>query len=395
MTASPFMLQGLKILDLTRLLPGPFATRLLADWGADVIKVEDPQGGDYARAIPPLLHGLGVHFLQVNSNKRSLALDLKNDAGRRVIRRLLTTHDTLIEGFRPGVMARLGLDYEDLKADFPRLIYASLTGYGRQSPYRLRAGHDANYLALSGALSLTGLPDGSLAIPGSQVADITAALYLAFSVAAAAYGREHSGAGGFIDLAIADAAQTVLAMPFGEYAASGRAPGPADQLVSGCYVNYRIYRTADGGAMSLAALEPKFWHNFCEAVDKPHLLDEAYARNQPDNPVNQELEEMFASRTRAEWTTLFAAADCCCEPVLTLDEAPTHPHFAARRATRKATHPTAGTYRQINTPFIGQPYEQAAYRPAPQLGEHNEEILGELGYTRAEIDELAKLGAFG
>jgi len=395
MTTSSSMLHGLKILDLTRLLPGPFATRLLADWGADVLKVEDPRGGDYARAIPPLLHGEGVHFLQVNSNKRSLALDLKNEAGRGVLRRLLQTHDTLVESYRPGVMARLGLDYIDLKDDYPRLIYASLTGYGRQSPYRERAGHDANYLALSGGLSLTGLPDGSLAIPGSQVADISAALYLAFTIAAAAYGRQVVGTGGLLDLSIADAAQTILAMPFGEYSATGHAPGPADQIVSGRYVNYKIYRTADGKAMCLAALEPKFWHNFCRTIDKPHLFDEAYALNQPDDPVNRELEAMFVSRTRAEWIAVFADADCCCEPVLRLDEAPAHPHFAARHASREIAHPAAGIYRQVNTPFIGIPYEQSPYRPAPRLGEHNDEVLREAGYSGAEITELAKAGAFG
>lgn len=393
--ASPKPLAGLKVLELTRLLPGPFATRLLADLGAEVIKVEDPAGGDYLRHPPPRIGTVSAHFLANNTGKCSIALDLKNEAGREVLRRLLARYDILVESFRPGVMTRLGIDYEQLKAVQPRLIYASLTGYGQTGPYRDRAGHDLNYLSLAGAAGLTGADDGTPVVSGMQVADLSGALYLAIAILSAVYRREQTGQGCQVDLAMADSSLALLALPFAEYIGHNRLPGPARMIVNGKFVCYRIYRTRDGRFMSLAALEPKFWVAFCRAVEKPHLCDEAYTRAKPGNPVFDELVALFASKDQAEWVAALENADCCCEPVLTLAEAAAHPQFAARRGFRRIDDPAQGSYTQLNQPIRFTPPVDDSTTPSPALGEHTSMILREAGLGETEIEALAARGAFG
>jgi crotonobetainyl-CoA:carnitine CoA-transferase CaiB-like acyl-CoA transferase len=380
-------LAGLRVLDLTRLLPGPFCTRILADLGADVVKVEDPYGGDYVRNTPPLVREVGQLFLLLNGNKRSIKLDLKNEAGREVLRRLLATYDVLIESYRPGVMARLGLGYEQLAAEFPRLIYASLSGYGQTGPYRDRAGHDGNYLSLAGVIGVTGGPDGRPVIPGVQVADLSGALYTALAVLAAAHGRSQTGKGCYVDLAMTDTSHALLAMALAEFLPTGEAPGPAEQIVSGRYVCYNLYQTKDGRWMSLCALEPKFFAAFAHAVGRADLAEEGFASARPGQRVYDELVALFASRTQAEWIAALASADCCCEPVLTLAEAVTHPQLAARGMMREVEHPTEGRVRELAQPFHFTPPLARSTRPAP--------TLGEAGLSAEKITTLADKGAFG
>jgi len=395
MNAPALPLSGLKILDLTRLLPGPFCTRLLADLGADVLKIEDPAGGDYARYSPPILGDQSMMFMLLNGGKRSAALDLKNAAGREALRALLRNHDILVESFRPGVLDRLGVGYGNLREEFPALIFASVTGYGAQSPQRDRAGHDINYLALAGVIGLTGAADGRPAVPGVQVADLSGALYTAVAILAAAHGRAQHGRGCFIDVAMADTSHALLTVPYAEYFTTGRVAGPAEQVLTGARVCYGLYETKDHRWMSLGALEPKFWKAFCDAAGMRHRVADGFTTARPGNPVYDEVVAWFAGRTQAEWIAFFAPLDCCCEPVLRLDEVARHPHFARRGALRETDHPTAGHYRELTQPCRFSPPLPAPTRPSPALGEHTREALGETGLADADIDALAARGAFG
>lgn len=395
MTTPQPPLTGLKVLDLTRLLPGPFATRLLADLGADVVKVEEPGGGDYMRYVPPLIKHQSAHFLAVNTNKRSLALDLRNEAGARALRLLLGSYDVLIESFRPGVMERFGLGYEALREQFPRLIFVSLSGYGQTGPYAQRAGHDGNYQAITGGVGVTGTLDGQPVLPGVQAADMAGGLYAAYAIVAAALGRQSSGRGCFVDVALADASLALMSMPFADYFGGGVAPGPAGQAVSGKYVCYNLYRTADGRHMSLCALEPKFWQRFCAAVGRPELAEEGFADARPGQGVYDAVVEIFLQKTLAEWTEFFAEVDCCCEPVLSLDEVADHPQVRARGGVREVEHPTEGRYRQLAQPLHGAPSLLAPYAPAPSVGQHTRDVMLAAGVTADELDALVAAGAFG
>lgn len=389
-------LAGVRILDLTRLLPGPFATCLLADLGADVLKVEDPHQGDYLRRIPPLVTDANPAFLALNRNKRGLALDLKTDAGHEVFLRLLDVYDVLVDGFRPGVLAALGLDDDTLRARVPRLIHATLSGYGGDSDRAHRAGHDLNYQALGGTLSLSGAADGSLVMPAVLAADLAGALYFANAVQAAIIRRERSGEGGRVEVPLADVPVALSAYFLAEYGQDGVVPAPRNLMLNGRYVCYQLYRTADDRWMSLAALEPKFWLAFCAAVDKPRLAAEAYAPTEPDGPVKRELDELFATKTQAEWTAFFREHDCCCEPVRNLAEAARDPYFHERRVVTVRNHPGEGEILEVAQPIRFQDLDnEREIRPAPAAGEHTREVLLAAGCTKDELDDWNERGAFG
>lgn len=387
-------LAGIKILDLTRLLPGPFCTSLLADLGAEVVKVEDPQGGDHMRLMPPLVKQQSATFLHLNHNKRSVTLDLKNEAGRSVLRRLLAHYDVLLEGFRPGFMAKLGLDYKALRADCPSLIYASLSGYGQSGPYAQRAGHDLNYMAVAGGAGLNRAPDGQPIFPGFQLADLSGGLYLALAVMAAVMRRRQTGEGACLDVAMTDCVRAMHLVQFAEYFQAGQSSSPSYPF-SGKFVCYNLYRTRDDRYMSLCALEPKFWIDFCRAVDSEHLLDEAFSSADPNNPVKKELDDLFAKHSQAEWAAFFSQYDCCCEPVLDLAEAEAHPQAAQRAAIREFVHPQEGPIKKIVSPIRFKPAVPDRGLPAPRLGEHTGQVMREIGLEQNEIDELRRQGAFG
>lgn len=376
-------LSGLKIIDLTMNLPGPYMTWLLAVMGAEVVKVENPVGGDYARVIggqtdSPL-------FEAVNRNKKSLGLNLKHPDGKRIFLNLLDSYDVLVEGFRPGTMEKLGLGFETVKLSHPRLIYVSITGYGHVGPYRLRAGHDVNYLSLAGVLGMTGTEDGQPVIPGVQIADLAGGSFLALSgLLAAIIQREKSGKGQFVDAAMFDGALSLATMIFGAVQAGLEKPAPARMLLNGRFPCYGIYGTRDGKYMSLGALEPKFWQNFCEVVDRKDLAREQFG----GKPAKAEVIAIFASKTRDEWVELLKNTDACCEPILSLDEAVASPLSAARGMI---------THRQDGSRFLASPIKLSDSpsledRKSPGLGEHTQEILVELGLSREEIAELAQQG---
>ena len=346
-------LSGIRVLDLTRLLPGAYCTQLLAGMGADVIKIEEPQTGDYMRLTPPLVDGQSALFNAVNRRKRSVALDLKSDKGKHALLRLVETAHVLVEGNRPGVMERLEIGWQVLHKRNPRLVMCSITGYGQDGPYASRAGHDLNYMAIAGGLGLNGSRDGAPVPLSVQVADIGGGgLQPAVEILAALVAVERGGEGRWIDASMTDGAVGFLALVFAQHGAGERI-ARGDQRLAGRYPCYRVYACKGGGYYSVAALEPKFWNALCGALDRPDLVDLQFAE---DLDAQKTIEGIFAMRTRDQWEEVLSSVDACCEPVLDLDEVPSHPQIVARRLLEDAPHGRA-----------------------PRLGEHTEEILREIG----------------
>ena len=391
-------LSGLKVLDLTRLLPGGYCSLLLADFGADVVKVEDTGMGDYIRWSPPFYEGVeqsarSAMFLALNRGKRSLRVDLKNERGKEVLRRLARDADVLLESFRPGVLDRLGVGYERLRAENPGLVYCAITGFGQDGPARDRSGHDLNYLGLNGLLGLTGEPDGPPVQSAGQIADIGGgALTAVIGVLVALRERERSGEGQFVDCSMFDGSLSWLALVAAEMLATGRTPVRGRGHLAGGIICYRPYRCADG-YVTLGALEPKFWAEFCRGVGRDDLLDHAF--NPPGSEAHRALEQIFSERTRAQWQAFASEHDCCLEPVLGLDEALDSELVAAREMVVELPQP--GTERPVR--LLGAPFKLSrtpadpTRAPGPGLGGDTDEVLAEAGYSAEQIAELHQAGA--
>ncbi len=386
-------LDGIKVLDLSRLLPGPFCSMLLADLGADVIKVEDPKVGDYIRWWPPKVgRNSGFHVV-LNRNKRSLSLNLKAAEGKEIFRKLAKDADVVLEGFRPGVMDKLGLGYKALSEINPRLVFCAISGYGAEGMRSQRAGHDLNYLALNGVLSYSGR-GGAPTIPGVQVADLGGgALYAAFSIVTALLARERLGRGQFIDISMTDGAMTWHCLRWGKFLADPQVPAPGDDFLNHGYACYNVYETRDGRHMALGALEPQFWKAFCQAVGHSEWDEPSYFEPGPHQKVLQEkIAVLFKEKTRDEWTELFAGVDCCCEPVLDLAEAMEDPDMKARGMVVEMVHESWGAYRQLGIAPKFSLTPGAIRTHAPELGEHTRSILDAAGFIPSEIDSFKANG---
>jgi crotonobetainyl-CoA:carnitine CoA-transferase CaiB-like acyl-CoA transferase len=391
----PGALAGVRILDLSRLLPGPFATLLLADLGAEVLKVEDPIKGDYTRISPPFMGSESARFMSLNRGKRSMMLNLKKPGARDVLLRLVQHYDVLIEQFRPGVMDRLGVGYEVLKSANPRLIYCALTGYGQDGPYRDRAGHDLNYLSLAGITGTSGWASSPPAMYGVQVADIAGGGLMAVAgILAAVVHRARTNEGQFVDVSMLDGSLSLLAMHAGSFFADGHIPRREGEALNGHAICYRVYETKDGKAISLGALEPQFWIEFCKAVDRADLIPEAFADGDRREWAVVELSEVFRSRTRDEWVDFLKDVDCCVEPVLDFKEAFEHPQAVARDMVWTLDHPEIGPVRQVGCPIKLSATPPSVSRMPPKWGEHTREVMGEIGYRDAEVDALEAAGVF-
>ena len=379
-------LSGIRVLDLTRLLPGPFCTMLLADMGADVIKVEEPSTGDYMRWTPPLVNGQSALFNALNRNKRSLTLNLKSEAGRDLLLRLVERSDVLVEGNRPGVMDRLGLGWPVIHERNPALVMCSITGYGQDGPMALRAGHDINYAAIAGVLGLNGAQGGPPLPLAVQVGDIGGGgLQPAVAILGALVGVQRGDPGRWLDVSMTDGAVSWLAVVLAQEGA-GEPVGRGDHRLTGRYACYRVYTCKDGGYYSVGALEPKFWTALCNAVGAPELIEIQFAAGDEAARAHRTLEAVFKSKTRSEWERELAGLEVCCEPVLDLSEVASHPQIAARGLVVEGP---AGVEVRPAVPMRAD----WRRRDAPTLGEHTAEILSELGVDETRLASLEKEGA--
>jgi crotonobetainyl-CoA:carnitine CoA-transferase CaiB-like acyl-CoA transferase len=397
-SASTGPLAGLKVLDLSRLLPGGFCSLLLADLGAEVLKVEDTGMGDYVRWSPPYVEGAedsarSALFLSLNRNKRSIRIDLKSDAGKEVLLRLAREHDVLLESFRPGVLDRLGVGYERLKAENPGLVYCAITGYGQDGPKRDAAGHDMNYLALAGLLGITGEGDGPPIQAAGQIADVGGgALMAAVGILAALREREQSGLGQVVDISMFDGALSWLGMLAAAMLTDGQVPQRGGLALAGQFACYRPYACADGW-VACGALEPKFWQAWCRGVDREDLIEQQFAA--PGSDGHRAIEEVFRSRTRGEWEAFAAEHDCCLEPVLDLDEALDSELVRAREMVVELAQPgAAAPVRLLGLPIkLDRTPGDPSRAPGPALGEHTDEVLAAAGYGAEEIAAMKESGA--
>ena len=391
-------LEGIRVLDLSRLLPGGFCSLLLADFGADVLKVEDTGMGDYIRWSPPFYEGAhdsakSALFLSLNRNKRSIRLDLKQERGREALLRLVREYDVVLESFRPGVLDRLGVGYERMREENPGIVYCAISGYGQDGPKRDASGHDMNYLGLIGLLGLTGERGGEPVQAAGQIADLGGgALMAAFGILAALREREHSGEGQLVDVSMSDGALSWLAMVAATYFADGTVPRRGDLPLAGSLVCYRPYECADGW-VTLGALEPKFWQAWCRGVEREDLVAKQFER--PGSTAHDEVREIFKGRTRADWEEFARRHDCCLEPLLELDEALESELVREREMVVELEQPGAErTVRQLGVPVkLARTPGEHGRLPGPALGEHTEEALLAAGYSEAEVADLLQSGA--
>ncbi len=382
-------LAGIRVLDLTRLLPGPVCTLHLADLGADVIKIEDTGAGDYARTLGvPEGHEAPV-FLAINRNKRGLCLDLKQREGVDVFLDLARTAHIVVESFRPGVVDRLGVGYEAVRKVNQAIVYCSISGYGQTGPYRELAGHDLNYNSIAGFTDQIGPADGDPVIPNLQVADILGgAVVPAMGILAALVDAQRTGEGRYVDVAMTEGVLVHNLQALSAMALEGRPRQRGRDLLSGREACYNVYRTADGRHMAVGALEAKFWNEVCDVLERPDLKSCHWAAGGDPAPAIDALQAIFATRTQGQWVQAFEGHDCCVTPVLTLDEAQRDPQHAARDMFVHASHPREGDVLQFAPPFKLSRFAFEVERPAPGAGEHAEEILGALGYDLIRIASL-------
>jgi len=379
-------LEGVRVLDLSRYIPGPYCAMLLGDLGADVVKVEEPPFGDPTRALPPPVGEDSAAHAALNRNKRSVAVDLRTAAGVEVVRRLAARADVFLEAFRPGALARRGLGPEPLLAENPRLVHCSLTGYGQQGPHAGRAGHDIDYLALGGFLCGNCDPEGRPVLPIAQVADMAGALVATVGILAALQARERTGKGQVVDVSLLGGVAALMTLPATRRLAG---PDPADEL-TGAFACYRIYRCRDGRHLAVGALEPKFWEALCRALGLPDRIGRQWERGPRGDDTIAAFERVFAERDRDDWIRALKDVEACVEPVLDPNEA-----FTAGPAAALLEEQASGSHRFATPacPVRLRDTPSAVRRPAPRLGEHTREVLAEAGYSTDQIEGMRQSGA--
>lgn len=384
-------LSQLKVLDFSTLLPGPYATMILADMGADVIHIESPTRPDLLRVTPPMFDARSYAHLSINRNKRSLALNLKSTPAREIIYQLLQDYDVVIEQFRPGVMARLGLDYEALRAINPQLIYCSITGYGQTGPYKDRAGHDINYMALSGLASYSGKASTGPILNGTQIADLAGGSHHAvMAILAAVIKRQQNGEGSYLDISMLDCAFAMNGMSGAAALATGQDPQLGEEILNGGLF-YDYYATSDAQHLSVGALEPKFSETFFTLIGHPQWLTRCGAPAGKQDSLKQDLAELFASHPLQHWLSLFANSDVCVEPVLSVQAAAQHPQLKQRNMVHQATTEYGQSIPQIRSPLcavtdISEP------KVGRLLGQDSIDILKQAGISDNQIKTLLATG---
>jgi crotonobetainyl-CoA:carnitine CoA-transferase CaiB-like acyl-CoA transferase len=370
---------------------------ILADLGAEVLRVEAPHRPDLVRSMPPLKNGVSARHALLNRSKRSMTLDLKKPGAVEIVKDLVQSYDIVLEQFRPGVMNRLGVGYEALSHINPGLIYCAITGYGQTGPYKDRAGHDNNYLALAGVMSHTGRrEDGPLPF-GIQVADVGGGSFTAVTgLLAAVIHRHHTGEGQFVDISMFDGAIAWHAPSVSDYLVGEQVADYETHLLNGGSY-YDFYRTADGRYLSVGSLEPKFWQGFCEAIGRPDLIEAGLDGHNlaKQQEVKVEIEKVIATRTFEVWQEIFAQVDVCVEPVLTIPEMTRHPHTAARQMIVPVPQPDGAPQPQVGSPIKFSKTPATYKHIGPALGQHTQEVLAELEYDEAKIEQLQTAGVFG
>ncbi len=381
-------LDGIRVLDLSRLLPGPFLTMVLADMGADVIKVEDPHVGDYLRPLPPTKGGMSARYLAINRGKRSLVLDLKSPTGRDALFRMVERADVIVESFRPGVMSKLGLGYDALAARNPKIVMCAISGFGQTGPYVQRAGHDVGYLAVAGAIAMGGVPGGEPWLPGVQIADLAGgALWSATAILAALVGRQRTGKGAYLDISMTEGSLALLTAEIGNLE-TGAHPTRGSETLNGGVAAYGIYRTADDRYLAVGALEPTFWAALNQGIGRPVDLGEVVAPPATQAKLREQLAAIFATKTAAQWHQILFQHDCCVEVVTELDELADHPLHRAREVFFTIDGGDGvGPIQQTRTP-VGRPKRAT---PPPRLGQHSREVLAEYGFSGDEIAALCAM----
>src|SRR5512134_1165596 len=386
------LLAGIRVLDLSLQLPGPFCTMMMADYGADVIKVDEPHPrvrNPFAAEEP----GTGPLDRYLNRGKRSVTLNLKAEEGKSIFLRLAGTADVVVEGFRPGVVRRLGIGYEEVSAVNPRIFYCSISGYGQDGPMRDVPGHDVNYLSYAGVLGLSGHKGGAPALLPVQLGDVYGGSMMALAgILMALLSRGRTGKGAWLDVSMTDGAQASLSIPAPALLGGGIPQQRGELPLTGMFPCYETYRCACGGYVSLGALEPWFWKNLVSRLGREDLRGRQYATGEDAESVKGELGAIFATKGRDEWVRFFEGTDACISPVLSLDEALSHPNAAARRMVIDVESPLGGTDRQLGLPV--KVAGEGDWRPGrgPLLGEHDDEILAGLGYSPGEIETLRENG---
>ncbi|MBL4634339.1 MAG: CoA transferase [Kofleriaceae bacterium] len=381
--SSPRPLDGIRVLDLSRLLPGPFLTMVLGDMGAEISKVEAPGSGDYLRIMPPLKGEMSGRFLALNRNKRSLVLNLKQENHRDAFLMMVESADVVVETFRPGVMERLGIGFPTLREHNSNIILASISGYGQTGIYRNRAGHDLNYIGLSGLLAMTGEAEEKPTMPGTQVADLAGgALWASTAILGALLGRDRCGAQ-HLDISMCEGTLALLAAELGNMQClSERSPTRGSEMLNGALACYSVYKTKDDLYISVGALEPKFWLAFNQAIGRNAHAAEVALDEDHQKRIRDEVAGILVTKTRVDWLEIFAEYDCCAEAVLELDELQDHPLHKSRNAFFTIPDDSGGIL-QVRTP-VGQ----TTASPPPSHGQHSREILSDFGFSDDEIRRL-------
>ena len=393
-------LTGIKVLDLTKLAPGPFCTMILGDLGADIVKVEEPgpptgrraeQAGKAAQG--PGAGFSGSPFNALNRNKRSIGLDLKSGPGKEVFRRLVQRADVLVQEYRPGVAERLGIGYEQLAFRNERLIYCAVTGYGQDGPYRNLVGHDLNYIATAGVLSILGRSGQLPTIPHNLIADYAGGgMHAAIGIMAALIARNQTGRGQFVDISMMDGSMALMAQSFASYFANHRLPVRGETPLDGAIPNYNVYETSDGKIITIGAIEPWFFANLCRALGCEQYIPHEYDSSKRAE-IHRHFTEKFRTRTRDEWFDLLSQSDICVGKMYTLDEVPHDPHVQARKMIVELDTPEGGKVKQVGISVKLSDTPGSIRSLAPKLGQHTDEILGELGYEQSAIDRWREEGS--
>lgn len=386
-------LQGMTVLDLSRLLPGPLCTLHLQDMGARVIKVEDTGAGDYTRSMGMPIGLVSPAFHLLNRGKESISIDLTQADGQALFMSLVARADIVVESFRPGVMKKLGLDYARLKSLNPKLVMCSISGFGQTGPWADKAGHDMNYCAISGVLDQSGGKDTAPALSNFQVADIAGgALSAAMSILAALVGSLRHGEGSYLDISMTDCAFANNLIPLTTMNLLGKAMPRGDDMLTGARPCYGVYPTADQRYMAVGALEKKFWEQVCDVLQKPEWKSRYNDAGKAADELKQQLTELFSRQPQQYWRDLFADSDCCVTPILTPQEAFEHPQLLAREMTAALKTEQGMTIHYPATPFSFNDEKSQINTPAPKQGEHSEALLAELGISTQQIQQWLAAG---